>query len=139
MEPSLNGNAADRLSALSGGVGLEADRTQVMARGQANVGVEGSSETAKKGHGGLGPFSWPGWRRGVTFKILNGLMPSRAPDRPPDRGCVPGYSVVRRRNSQAAKGAATARMNADHATPASTGCCIGHASIVADGLGFPQS
>jgi hypothetical protein len=52
---------------------------------------------------------------------------------------VPGYSVVRRRNSQAANGAATARMNADHATPASTGCCIGHALIVADGLGFPQS
>jgi hypothetical protein len=51
---------------------------------------------------------------------------------------LPCYSEVRRRNSQAARGAATTRMNADHATAASTGCCIGHALIVADGLGFPQ-
>jgi hypothetical protein len=70
--------------------------------------------------------------------ILNGLLPSLVLGRRPDRGSVPGYSVVRRRNSQAAKGAVTARMNADHATPASTGCRIGHALIVADGLGLPQ-
>jgi hypothetical protein len=26
---------------------------------------------------GIGPFGWPGWHRGVTFKILNGLLPGR--------------------------------------------------------------
>ena len=38
----------------SGSVGLEAHRAQVVARGEANVGVEGSRETAKQGDGRLG-------------------------------------------------------------------------------------
>jgi hypothetical protein len=38
----------------SGSVGLEAQRAQVVARGEANVGVEGSSQTAEQGDGRLG-------------------------------------------------------------------------------------
>jgi hypothetical protein len=35
--------------------GLETNRVEAVTRGEANVGVEGSSETAKQSDGGLGP------------------------------------------------------------------------------------
>src|SRR5207248_997680 len=49
------------------------------------------------------------------------------------------YSVVLRLKKWAAAGAATARITADQASAACTGCCIGHAWIVPDGFGFPHS
>ena len=40
---------------------------------------------------------------------------------------------------RAAAGAAAAKIITDQVSAASTGCCIGHALIVPDGLGFPHS
>lgn len=53
---------------------------------------------------------------------------------------LPGlHSVVLRLKKWVAAGAATARITAEQITAAATGCCIGHAWIVPDGLGFPHS
>jgi hypothetical protein len=49
------------------------------------------------------------------------------------------YSVVLRLKKWDAAGAATARITTDQISAAATGCCIGHAWIVPDGFGFPQS
>src|SRR5215813_3373085 len=49
------------------------------------------------------------------------------------------YSVVRRRKYRDASGVATARISTDQASDASMGCCIGQASIDADGFGLSQS
>ena len=45
---------------------------------------------------------------------------------------------MRRLKKCDAKGAATARISTDQIRAASTGCCMGHAWMVADGFGFPQ-
>ena len=49
-----------------------------------------------------------------------------------------GYSVVRFLKKDAAKGAATTKINTDQIKAASTGCCIGHTWMVADGFGLPH-
>ena len=46
--------------------------------------------------------------------------------------------VVLRRKRWVASGAKTTRMARDHATAATTGCCIGHAEIELDGFGLPK-
>jgi hypothetical protein len=50
-----------------------------------------------------------------------------------------GYSVVRRRYSQAASGANTAIRTTDQSREATTGCCIGQAWIEAEGLGLNRA
>ena len=47
--------------------------------------------------------------------------------------------MVRRRYRADAIGANTARMATDQRSDAATGCCMGHAWIVADGLGLAKS
>ena len=49
------------------------------------------------------------------------------------------YSVVRRLKSQVAVTEHAARITTDQMSAAATGCCIGHAEMVEDGFGFPQS
>ena len=51
-------------------------------------------------------------------------------------GCQP---VVRRRKRCVARGTNTSRIAADHASAASTGCCIGHTWSAADGFGLPNN
>src|SRR4029077_14615671 len=56
-----------------------------------------------------------------------------------DRRLIRDYSVVRCLNKRVAITEHTPRIASDHRSDATTGCCIGHAEIVDDGFGLPQS
>src|SRR6202034_1660870 len=53
-------------------------------------------------------------------------------------GSRTAYSVVRFLKECAASGQATARIATDQISAASTGCCIGQACTMAEGVGLPQ-